>query len=85
MQRTISIFIVIHHVMHGFSFVRIFLESSNSIIKQLLTHEVSQADMKKISSEILSDVDRNRVYNILSKFPNRRDLARCGYYEKPIT
>jgi hypothetical protein len=47
------------------------------------THEVSQADMKKISSEILSDDDKSRVYNILSKFPNiRRDLARYGYYEK---
>jgi hypothetical protein len=47
------------------------------------THETSQADMKKISSEILSDDDKIRLYNILSKFPNiRRDLARYGYYEK---
>jgi len=46
------------------------------------THEASQADMKKISSEILSDDDKIRVYNILSKFPNiRRDLVRYGYYD----
>ena len=47
------------------------------------THGASQADMKKVSSEILSDDDKIRVYDILSKFPNnRRDLARYGYYEK---
>lgn len=47
------------------------------------THEASQVDMRKISSEILSDDDKVRVYNILSKFPDiRRDLARYGYYEK---
>ena len=35
------------------------------------------------SSEILSDDDKARVYDVLSKFPNiRRDLARYGYYEK---
>jgi hypothetical protein len=43
-------------------------------------HEASQADIKKISSDILSDDDKIRVYNILSKFPDiRRDLARYGY------
>jgi hypothetical protein len=48
-----------------------------------LTHEASQADMKKISDEVLSDDDKSTVYNIISKFPNiRRDLARYGYYEK---
>jgi hypothetical protein len=48
-----------------------------------LSHEASQADIKKISSEILSDDDKVRVCDILSKFPNnRRDLARYGYYEK---
>jgi hypothetical protein len=47
------------------------------------THEASQADIKKISSEILSDDDKVRVYDVLSKFPNiRRDLARYGYYGK---
>jgi hypothetical protein len=50
-----------------------------------LTHEASQADMKKISSEILSDGDKSRVYNILSNFSNiKRNLARYGYYEKSI-
>jgi hypothetical protein len=47
------------------------------------THEVSQVDMTKISSEILSDDDKIRIYDVLSKFPEiRRDLARYGYYEK---
>jgi hypothetical protein len=47
------------------------------------THEASQADLKKISSEILSDDDKIRVYDILSKFPDiRRDLAIYGYYEQ---
>jgi hypothetical protein len=47
------------------------------------THETSLADIKKISSEILSDDDKVRVYDVLSKFPNiRGDLARYGYYEK---
>ncbi len=47
------------------------------------THEATQADIKKISSEILSDDDKVRVYDVLSKFPNiRRNLARYGYYEK---
>jgi len=36
-----------------------------------------------LGSEILSDDDKSRVSNILSKYPNiRRDLARYGYYEK---
>jgi hypothetical protein len=67
----------------AFSFLRIFPESSNSIVRA--THEASQVDMTKISSEILSDDDKIKVYNILSKFPNiRRDLTRYGYcyYEK---
>jgi hypothetical protein len=47
------------------------------------THEAFQADIKKISSEIISDDEKIRVYDILSKFPNiRRDLARYGYYEQ---
>ncbi len=47
------------------------------------THEASQTDIKKISSEILSDDDKIRIYDVLSKFPDiRRDLARYGYYEK---
>jgi hypothetical protein len=47
------------------------------------THEAIQTDITKISSEILSDDDKIRVYNILSRFPDiRRDLARYGYYEK---
>jgi hypothetical protein len=47
------------------------------------THEASQVDMTKISSEILSDDDKIRIYDVLSKFPDiRRDLARYGYYEK---
>jgi hypothetical protein len=33
--------------------------------------------------EILSDDNKIRVYDVLSKFPDiRRDLARYGYYEK---
>jgi hypothetical protein len=48
-----------------------------------LKHEVSQADMTKISKDLLSDDERIRSYTILSRFPNiRRDLARYGYYEK---
>jgi hypothetical protein len=48
-----------------------------------LSHEASQADMAKISNDLLSDNDKIRAYDILSKFPkNRRDLARYGYYEK---
>jgi HEPN domain-containing protein len=46
-------------------------------------HEASQADMTKISKEILSNDERIRAYDIISKFPNiRRDLARYGYYQK---
>jgi hypothetical protein len=48
-----------------------------------LTHETSQADMAKISNDLLSDDYKIRAYDILSKFQNnRRDLARYGYYEK---
>jgi hypothetical protein len=51
-----------------------------------LTHEASQADIKKISSDLLSDEDKVRVYEILTKFPDiRRNLARYGYYEKEGT
>jgi hypothetical protein len=50
-----------------------------------LKHEASQADMTKISKDLLSDGDRIRAYHILSKFPDiRRNLARYGYYEKGI-
>jgi hypothetical protein len=46
-------------------------------------HEASQADMAKISKDLISDDERLRAYTILSQFPNiRRDLARYGYYEK---
>ena len=46
-------------------------------------HEASQADMTKISKEILSNDERIRAYDIISKFLNiRRDLARYGYYQK---
>jgi hypothetical protein len=49
-------------------------------------HEASQEDMAKISNDLLSDNDRIRAYQILSKFPDiRRDLARYGYYEKKET
>lgn len=48
-----------------------------------LKHEASQADMAKISKDLLSDDERIRAYTILSQFPTiRRDLARYGYYEK---
>jgi hypothetical protein len=46
-------------------------------------HEASQVDMTKISKEVLSNEERIRAYDIISKFPNiRRDLARYGYYQK---
>ena len=48
-----------------------------------LTHEASQADMTKISKSLLSEDDRMRAYDVISKFQDiRRDLARYGYYEK---
>ena len=48
-----------------------------------LKHEASQVDMTKISKEILSNEERIKAYDIISKFPNiRRDLARYGYYQK---
>jgi hypothetical protein len=48
-----------------------------------LKHEVSQADMTRISKDLLSDEEGIKAYNILSQFPDtRRDLARYGYYEK---
>lgn len=48
-----------------------------------LKHEASQADMTKISKEVLSNEERIRAYDIISKFPNiRRDLTRYGYYQK---
>lgn len=49
-------------------------------------HEAYQEDMAKISKDLVSDNDRIRAYQILSKFPDiRRDLARYGYYEKKET
>ena len=48
-----------------------------------LKHEASEADIAKISSDLLSDDERIRAYNILSAFPNiKRKLVRYGYYEK---
>src|SRR6187200_2547925 len=48
-----------------------------------LSHEATQADMAKISIDLLSDNDKIGAYDILSKFSNnKRDLARYGYYEK---
>lgn len=48
-----------------------------------LKHEASQADMAKISKDLLSDDERIRAYTILSQFSAiRRDLAIYGYYEK---
>ncbi|HZD36321.1 MAG TPA: hypothetical protein VE130_14055 [Nitrososphaeraceae archaeon] len=48
-----------------------------------LRHEAFQADMAKISKDLLSDGERVRAYTILSQFPRiKRDLARYGYYEK---
>ena len=69
----------------AFPFLRILLESINGMSGKYfdLSHEASQADMAKISNDLLSDNDKIRAYDILSKFPNnRRDLARYGYYEK---
>jgi hypothetical protein len=86
MPRTISIYIVMHHVMHGF------FTPQNSSGKALTvlsgnyfnpTHEASQTDIKKISNEILSNDDKIRICDVLSKFLDiRRDLVRYGYYEK---
>jgi len=46
-------------------------------------HDESEADMAKISSDLLSDDERIKVYNILNAFPKiKRDLIRYGYYEK---
>jgi len=46
-------------------------------------HDESEADMAKISSDLLSDDERIKVYNILNAFPKiKRDLVRYGYYEK---
>jgi hypothetical protein len=48
-----------------------------------LKHEASQADMTKISKDLLSNDERTTAYTILSKFPDiRRNLTRYGYYEK---
>jgi hypothetical protein len=50
------------------------------------SHEASQADMTKISRDLISDDERIIAYQILSKLPDiRRDLARYGYYEKKET
>src|SRR5918994_3145367 len=46
-------------------------------------HEASEADMAKISSDLLSDDEKIKAYNILSSFPKiKRDLVRYGYHEK---
>jgi hypothetical protein len=48
-----------------------------------LSHEASQADMAKISNDLLSDDYKIKAYDILIKIQNnKRDLARYGYYEK---
>lgn len=45
-------------------------------------HEVTEADMKKISSDLLSDDERKKAYNILTTFPKiKQDLVKYGYYE----
>jgi hypothetical protein len=47
------------------------------------THEASEADMRKISDDILSNHEKVKIFSILSKFPViRQELARYGYYEK---
>ena len=46
-------------------------------------HEVSEADIEKISSDLLSADERIKAYNILSSFSKiKRDLAIYGYYQK---
>jgi hypothetical protein len=46
-------------------------------------HEASEADMAKISNDLLSDDEKIKAYNILSSFPKiKRDLVRYGYHEK---
>jgi hypothetical protein len=46
-------------------------------------HEASEADLAKISTDLLSNDERIKAYNILSAFPKiKRDLVRYGYYEK---
>jgi hypothetical protein len=46
-------------------------------------HEASEADMAKISADLLSNDESIKAYNILSAFPKiKRDLVRYGYYEK---
>ena len=51
-----------------------------------LGHEASQADMTKISKDLISDDERIIAYQILSKLSDiRRDLTRYGYYEKKGT
>jgi hypothetical protein len=46
-------------------------------------HEASEADMAKISSDLLSDDERIKAYNILSAFPHiKRELVKYGNYEK---
>lgn len=45
-------------------------------------HEASEEDMAKISTDLLSNDERIKAYNILSAFPKiKRDLVRYGYYE----
>jgi hypothetical protein len=46
-------------------------------------HEASEVDMAKISTDLLSNDERIKAYNILSSFPKiKRDLVRYGYYDK---
>jgi virulence-associated protein VapD len=46
-------------------------------------HEASETDMAKISSDLLSENERKKAYNILNSFPSiKQVLVRYGYYEK---
>lgn len=46
-------------------------------------HEVAETDMTKISSDLLSNDERVKAYNIIKAFPKiKLDVARYGYYEK---
>jgi hypothetical protein len=44
-------------------------------------HEASEADIAKISSDLLSEDERRNAYNILSSFSHiKQDFVSCGYY-----
>jgi hypothetical protein len=48
-------------------------------------HDASEADMAKISSDLLSNDERIKAYNIIRAFPiTTRELVRYGYYENDI-